>query len=82
MEISGAASLLPVLEEALLNDLEVGEGLGERGPDIIAPVGGTVADHGATKLDGWQGLVEGGLEVVLINLPGEVGDVDSSIGLS
>ena len=82
MEVGVAIVLLEVVEEALLDDLEVGKGLGERGPDIVAPVGGAIADHGASKVDLDHLRVELGLQVVLIDLPGEVGHVDASIGLT
>ena len=82
MEVGVAIVLLEVVEEALLDDLEVGKGLGERGPDIVAPVGGAIADHGASEVDLDHLRVELGLQVVLIDLPGEIGHVDASVGLA
>lgn len=70
MEVGRAALLLPIIKQILLNDLEVLEGLRERGPHIVAPVGGTVAHHGALQVDLWQIRVELSLQVVLIDLPG------------
>jgi hypothetical protein len=82
VEVGVAIVLLEVVEEALLDDLEVGEGLRERGPDIVAPVGGTIADHGASEVDLDHLRAELGLQVVLIDLPGEIWHVDASIGLT
>ena len=82
VEVGLAIVLLEVVEEALLDDLEVGEGLRERGPDIVAPVSGAIADHGAPEVDLDHVRGELGLQVVLIDLPGEIGHVDASVGLA
>jgi len=82
MEITGAALGFPVSEKALLNDLEVSEGGWECGPHIVGPVGGTIADHSSTKFDHGEGLVELSLLVVLVDLPGKVRNVDSSVRLT
>ena len=74
--------LLPILKQVLLNDLEVLEGLRERRPDVITPVGGTVANHGALQVDLSKVSVELSLQVVPVDLPGEVRYVDTSVGLT
>jgi len=78
-EIDGALMFLPLIEQALLDDVETSKRLSERRPGIIAPVSCTVANHSATKVDLRQFIVELGLQIILVDLPGEVGDVDSTI---
>jgi len=51
VEIGSALLLLPVVKQILLNDLEVLEGLWERGPHIVGPVGGTITNHGSLEVD-------------------------------
>lgn len=70
---------LPLIEQALLDDVETSKSLSERRPGIIAPVSCTVANHGATKVDLRQFIVELSLQIILVDLPGEIRDVDSTI---
>lgn len=79
VEVSGTALGLPVVEKTLLDDLEVLESLRERRPDIVAPVSGAIADHSATKVDLREIFLESSREVVLVDLPGKVGHVDSTV---
>ena len=53
MEVCSATFLLPVIEQILLDDVEGLKRLWERGPDVIAPVCGAVADHSAAKVNAW-----------------------------
>ena len=82
VEVSVAASFVDFLEHGHRDDLHVGKGLGERGPNVVAPVGGSVTDHGTTEADLGEISVELSLEVVLVDLPGKVGNVDSSVRLT
>ena len=82
VEVSSAASILNVLKHAHGDNLHVGKGGRERGPHIVAPVGGSVTDHGAAETDLGKVSVELGLEVVLVDLPGHVGNIDSSVRLT
>jgi len=81
-EISMAVVFFPLGEQGLGNDAHTGNSLGKGRVDIVGPVGGTVSDHGALDIDVVELVVEFRLQVVLVDLPGEVGHVDSGVGLT
>lgn len=77
------ASLLSVVrEKSLRNKVEVIDDLWESRRDIKIPVGRTVSNHEALERDGLSVLVNLNERVVLVNSPGEVGDVDPGVALS
>lgn len=66
-------------EQVKGDDVEVGDCCGERGLDVNAPVGGAVADHEAFHVDLEKVTLEFSLQVILVDLPGEVGHIDSTV---
>lgn len=50
--------------------------------DIKVPVGSSVSDHVSSKWDIHQILVPCGLKVVLVDLVGQVWNIDSGVGLT
>ena len=82
VEVSSATLLLPVSEQTLLDDLEVSKSLWERGPNIVAPVGSSISNHGTTKVDLWELIVELSLEIVLVDLPCKIWNIDSTVRLT
>jgi len=82
VEVADTALFVKVSEELLGDDLEVGKGSRVRRPHIVGPVCRAVADHCAFKVNLFHSGVPFSLEVVLVDLPCEVGHVDSSIGFA
>ena len=82
VEVADTAFIVKVSEELLGDDLEVGKGGRVRRPHIVGPVCRAVADHSAFKVNLFHSGVPISLEVVLVDLPCEVGHVDSSIGFA
>ena len=81
-EIEGALVLSVVLNETRRNDIEIVYNIGERGRDVDIPIGSTVADNETLEVIALCLLVDRNKLIVLMNLPGEVRYVDTSIALT
>lgn len=81
-----AVVLDPCLIEVDWNDIEVHQKLWVHGPDIRGPVGGSVTDHNTSQVvlnEIWIiEIPELGLLIILVDLPGEVWGVDSTVTLA
>ena len=81
-EVEGALVLSVVLDEARRDDVEVVDDVGEGGRDVDVPIGRTVAYNETLKVVALSLLVNVDKLVVLVDLPSEVGDVDTSVALT
>eukprot|EP00355_Strombidium_rassoulzadegani_P002880 CAMPEP_0168613268 /NCGR_PEP_ID=MMETSP0449_2-20121227/3361_1 /TAXON_ID=1082188 /ORGANISM="Strombidium rassoulzadegani, Strain ras09" /LENGTH=487 /DNA_ID=CAMNT_0008653891 /DNA_START=43 /DNA_END=1506 /DNA_ORIENTATION=+ len=76
-----AAGVVELLVEGGGDELEVVERVGEAGLGVEVPVGGAVADHEALEVVAGERGVQLLLEVVLVDLPGQVGHVEAGVAL-
>lgn len=70
------------LKQTSGDSVEVKHSSRERGHAVNVPVSQPIAYHGSSQWDVVEGRVEFSLQVVLVDLPSEVRDVDSSITFS
>ena len=82
VEVSNTVVGLHVFPKFEWDGGEIGSGGGERWPYIIGPVGGAISDHDTSKVNVHHVISEFSLQVVLVDLPGSIWYIDSSIGLS
>ena len=82
IEVEVALVVFEGLEEVVRDDVEVGCSCWERWRAIIRPVCSSISNHKTFNVYVIECWVEFSLEVVLINLPGKVGHVDSSVALT
>jgi len=60
--------VLVSLPQILWDHVEVANGIGEARIGVEVPVRGAIAHHGSFDVDVLEGGVEGGLQVVLVDL--------------
>jgi hypothetical protein len=80
--VKTAVLFLERLEHLSRHGLEVEESVRVNRLSIHVPFGSSVAHHEASEVVGGEQRVNFGLEVVLVDLPGKVGDVDASVALT
>jgi len=78
LEGEGAFVVVELIKETLRNHVEVVEGV-RQGLLGLVPASASVSNHHSVQVDVVQSRVECGLQVVLVDLPGQVGDVDSGV---
>ena len=81
-EVVGALAVRVVLDQARRDDVEVVHDIRERRGDINIPVSSTVSDDEPLQVVSLSLLVHAHQLVVLVDLPGEVRHIDSSITLT
>lgn len=79
IEVDFAFVCLPGIPGSFRNHGETSKKLGVTGQTVYVVVGGSVSDHETSKVDS---LVFGNLHVSIVDSICQVGDIDSSIGLS
>lgn len=77
-----AAFVIPLFPEFLWNDIEVGSSGSEGWMDIVKPVSCAISDHKTFERDLQLLWPELSLEIVFVDLPGEIGNVDTGVTLS
>ena len=70
------------VKEWLLNQVEMVQNIWERGVYVDVPLGGTITNNETLKIQLGLGLSDSNLLIVLVDLPSEVGDIDTSITLT
>mmetsp|Transcript_97755 Transcript_97755/g.134476 ORF Transcript_97755/g.134476 Transcript_97755/m.134476 type:complete len:230 (-) Transcript_97755:194-883(-) len=80
--IEFATGIVELSKELGWNNIHPEDSIRENGIGINMPVGDTVTNNETLKIDLLNVFVDGGLLVILINLPREVRNIDASITLT
>ena len=71
-----------IVEHLWRNDVEISDGSWETWLHIDIPVGGSIAYHHTSEVNFKSVILESSLLVILVNLPGKVWNVDSTIAFT
>ena len=82
MEGVEAAFVIPLFPELLWDNIKVGSSGGEGWMDIVKPVSCAISDHETFERDLQLLWPELSLEIVFVDLPREVGNIDSGVTFS